>query len=243
MSLFEQEETANAEQDLIKYLPEDWAKEMSKYCVNFSLENLINKINKERKNTTIYPEDKDVFKCFKLTSFDNVKVVIIGQDPYFNGNADGLAFSCKNSLSPSLKQIYNAIEMDINKNFSMKALTNEKATKNLEYLAKQGVLLYNPSLTVEKEKPNSHKELWKTFNTIVMKTLSTKNEICFLMWGKTASEALINIPNYFNISNYYLSCEHPAAAARNKSNWKCDHFSLVNEFLKSKNKKEIQWLL
>ncbi len=201
--------------------------------LNFkALEETLKFVEDDRKNYIIYPNPSDIFKVFSYP-FDKVKVLIIGQDPYFNGNADGLAFSCATSVSPSLSMISQAMQNDLKKGLPR--------SKNLEYLAEQGVMLLNTALTVRKDKPFSHSTIgWDTFIDTVLNTLKNgKQDLAVLAWGEPAKNKLKEVKKEGFLC---LTNEHPVAAHRNNRSWSCDHFSKVNEYLKSKGKEEIQWL-
>lgn len=211
-----------------------WYDELSNFINNdFAFGEMIKNLDKEREDKTIYPEKEDVFKIFKLLPLENVKVVILGQDPYFNGNADGIAFSCKRDWSPSLKQILFAMNKDVKP-------VNPSPQMNLKYLVEQGVFLYNPILTVEEGKPLSHERIgWHEFTLRVFAALNRVDNLVWLLWGAKAQE--YNSRSY-NLTHLVLRAEHPAAAARNNRIWTVDHFSKVNEILKQKGLKEINWL-
>lgn len=244
MNLF----TNETKEELSKYTTEDWAEVLSQYLDISSFNAIKAKIGELRKKSIIYPEPNDIFKAFRY-NFSKVKVVIIGQDPYHNGNADGLAFSCKQSLSPSLLQIIQAIWYEEFKDsnnldnsnsimLNMKRYMDNKNNWNLEYLAQQGVMLFNPTLTVESGKAGSHKGIWNNFTNAVIQSLSNKKELVWICWGNDAKESIKNVKGHY----YFLYNEHPAAASYRKDVWKCDHFSKCNEFLRSKNLTEIEWL-
>lgn len=236
MNLF-QDETINLLLDL--GFEENWAHNLTPYLSSNLLISILNKVKEERKLKKVYPEPEDVFKIFKLCPFDSIKVVIIGQDPYHNGNADGIAFSCKKELSPSLYQIYKAIEKDSN--------LETPSTKSLDYLVKQGVFLYNPILTVIEKIPQSHAYIgWKSFSDAVFNTIiDHKPNAIWLLWGRTAQASLTSalVSNGKKESDIKaLIASHPASASHNKTTWQCDHFSKVNEYLRTNNLEEIKWL-
>lgn len=234
MNLF-QDETANLLLDL--GFEEGWVNHLSPYLSTNVLVGILNKLKQERAIKTIYPDEQDVFRIFKVCPFKSVKVVVIGQDPYFNGNADGIAFSCKNQVSPSLFQILQAIFLDTLPEGSFK----DSNYMNLEYLTKQGVFLYNPNLSVVKDQPMSHEHIgWKTFTQAVFKTLIVnKGRLVWMSWGKVAQSNLPkDVPSFHQI----LTASHPVSASYSNSIWKCDHFTKANEYLKSKNMEEIKWL-
>lgn len=222
---------------------EDWAETMSSYTSIEEMQDIANTLsNLEKEGKVIYPSPDDVFKAFKYP-FKDIKVIIIGQDPYFNGNADGLAFSCKKDLSPSLRQILSAMFKDLlnlnpDPNLGFRYTIIEDHW-NLEYLAEQGIFLFNPSLTVEKDKPGSHENIWKEFSKKVLTALFQENRnVITMAWGKKARESLRGLI----VPGHLFVAEHPAAAARENRIWKCDHFSKTNASLKERGKEEIKWL-
>ena len=180
-----------------------------------------------------YPKTKDIFKALQLTPFENIKVVILGQDPYHDGNATGVAFACKKSVSPSLKQIWNSIKKD-----SIKELEN--VNPNLEHLVQQGVLLVNTILTVEEGIPLSHKRLnWEHFIEYVLNELNNnRKNIVYMLWGSQAKA----YSKYINSENNLILTEtHPVYAAYNNKEWNCTHFSQCNKYLKEHNIEPIKW--
>jgi uracil-DNA glycosylase len=232
MNLFANE-TANLLLDL--GFEGEWADQISSVVGSEMLVSILTKIKAQRQVNTIYPDEQDVFKVFKIIPFNCVQVVIIGQDPYFNGNADGLAFSCKREVSPSLRQILIAICNDLKSNDPLRRSEH----MNLYYLARQGVFPYNPALTVVKDNPASHVHIWSEFSTLVLRRLLNKKKLVWMAWGNVAQNALpFNIPD----SHLVLKATHPVSASYNNDIWKCDHFSKANEYLKTNNMEEIKWL-
>lgn len=199
--------------------------------------NLIQFLNEQRLKNTIYPHKENVFNAFKYTPFCNIKVVIIGQDPYPNeGQANGLAFSVHHNctiLPPSLKNIYK--EINNNGNY-LKPLDNGC----LIHWAKQGVLLLNTILTVEKKKPMSHSNCgWKIFTNKVIHCINKfKKNIVFLLWGSAAQKTkyLINQKKQF-----VLSSSHPSPLSAYRGFFGCNHFYKTNQILLKINKTTIQW--
>jgi len=197
---------------------------------------IIKKVKKDRKENEVYPAADLVFNAFNLTPLDQVKVIIIGQDPYFNpGQAHGLCFSVQRGvkLPPSLKRIYTALE---------KTVAGFKAPKHgcLEEWATRGVLLLNATLTVRKGQANSHEAFgWQTFTDTVINNLSKqKKGLIFFLWGGFAhkKEKLINSKDHF-----VLKYNHPSPQVRGP--WDCDHFIRANEILKEQGKYPIDWTL
>lgn len=192
-------------------------------------------IESEYSNKTIYPPKTNLFQAFKLTPLNQVKVVIIGQDPYHNPNqANGLAFSVNENvtLPPSLKNIYKEIERSFG--YSM---SNNGA---LSSWAKQGVLLLNTILTVEENKPLSHQNKgWETFTLEIIKALNAlKQPICFLLFGQHAKqyEKHLNNPNHL-----VLKTVHPSPLSAHRGFIGSDVFKKCNDYLKDKEVSTIDW--
>lgn len=187
------------------------------------------------KVSKIYPPKDLIFNAFNLTNYDDVKVIILGQDPYHEeGQAMGLAFSVPlgTKLPPSLKNIFKEIEDE----FNILKLNNG----DLTYLAKQGVLLLNTILTVEEGKPLSHKNKgWEIFTDNIIKYLNEDNKPkVFMLWGDNAisKTKLITNPNHL-----VLTSAHPSPLSAYRGFFNNNHFRLCNEFLKKNNLKEINW--
>ena len=183
---------------------------------------------------TIYPPKKEIFKAFELTAPENTKDIILGQDPYHNFNqANGLCFSVneKQLLPPSLKNIFKELEDDLGiKNYEHGDLSS---------WAKQGVLLMNTSLTVEKGKPGSHLKFgWEQLTDQVIRSFNKKKKIVFMLWGKSAAKKkkLIDEDKHF-----ILEASHPSPFSCHKGFFGCNHFSRCNNFLKTSGKEEINW--
>lgn len=244
MNLFAQE-TKNA---LEKFMTEDWAEALSHHLQTEDFNYIKGEIKKLRAHGVVYPASGEVFKALSYP-YEKVKVVIVGQDPYHDGNADGLAFSCKMNLSPSLRQILQALYKDemqsinapLNK-INMDLYMKNRKNYNLEYLAQQGVLLYNPTLTVYEGRPQSHKGVWNKFSDAVFYALDRKQHLVWLTWGGDAKDAVKKVAPWSNKSHLHLHANHPAWASHNQSVWECDHFSKTNNWLKERGIPEIEWL-
>ena len=184
--------------------PESWFSEYEKYFNPKSLDVPLNFVcNQYLKNKKIAPLPKDIFKAFELCSYQETKVVIFGQDPYFqDGLANGLAFSVdkNNSIPASLKNIYKEIKNDIGVVLSKNG--------SLDSWASQGVLLLNSCLTVEVSKPGSHSGAgWENFIKEVVMLLNKKNNLVFLLWGKNAKK----YKKYINPNSHLvLTASHPS---------------------------------
>ena len=184
----------------------------------------------------IYPPGGAIFRAFDLTPLDQVKVVILGQDPYHGpGQAMGLSFSVPDGVPapPSLRNIFKEIEDDLGIRMS--------GRPNLENWARQGVLLLNAILTVRAGEPTSHGAIgWQQFTDAVISTVSARCEgVVFLLWGRFAQEksALIDTSRHF-----VLTAAHPSPLARGAF-FGCRHFSKTNDILRQEGKTPIDWQL
>lgn len=198
---------------------------------------LAKKVSKERRGYTVYPNSPDVFKAFKLTPLKSLRVIILGQDPYHDGNASGLAFGSTNN-NPNLQKIMK--QLDFYAEFGEFEM-NIGREPSLEYLAKQGVLLINRVLTVRRRVARSHSGYgWERFTAYVLQKISrTQGGKVFMLWGKDAQE----VSKYLDPNgNLILMAEHPAAACYAKRPWhdmRC--FTEANEYLKGLNQQIIKW--
>lgn len=200
------------------------------------IEKLKDFLKEERALHTIYPKKAEVFNAFKLTPFESVKVVILGQDPYHGLNqAHGLSFSVNYGVKipPSLFNIYKELNSDIS--FT---LPNHG---NLTKWANQGVLLLNATLTVRAGEPGSHqKKGWETFTDAVIKLISDEKENCvFLLWGNFA-KSKINLID--SAKHLVLTAAHPSPLAGGAF-FGCKHFSKTNDYLKLHHLIPIDWTL
>ena len=196
---------------------------------------LINYINEEYKEKTIYPKKTEVFNAFKYTDYTNVKVVILGQDPYHGPNqAEGLSFSVSNEVikPPSLKNIFKELESDLGIPFP--------EHNSLKPWAKEGVLLLNAVLTVEEHKPASHANKgWETFTDEIIKIINKKDEpVVFILWGNYAREKKKYITNPIH---YIIESPHPSPFSARNGFFGSNPFSKTNDFLKRQGIKEINW--
>ncbi|MBS1642866.1 MAG: uracil-DNA glycosylase [Bacteroidetes bacterium] len=188
-------------------------------------------------NAIIYPSGKLIFNAFKQTPFNNVKVVILGQDPYHGPNqAMGLSFSVPEEVKPppSLINIFKELNKDIGMEIPK--------TGNLTAWAKQGVLLLNAVLTVRANEPASHSKIgWMNFTDAVIKKISDeKKGIVFLLWGRFAQEKQILIDE---LKHYVLKAAHPSPFSADKGFFGCKHFSRTNELLIKQGIQPIDWKL
>jgi len=192
-------------------------------------------VDKEYKTKTIYPYFPNVFNALKYTDYDDVKVVIIGQDPYHGmGEAHGLSFSVLEGVTkpPSLRNIFKELKDDLG--------IDEPKYGNLEAWTKEGVMLLNAVLTVEKDKPASHQgKGWETFTDEIIKKINEKTEpVVFLLWGSFAKSKKELITNTIHC---IIESAHPSPFSAYKGFFGTKPFSKANEFLKNNNIKEINW--
>ncbi len=197
-------------------------------------QNLWLKVKQEYASGKCFPPKNQIFRALELTDFEDIKVVIIGQDPYHGDfQANGLCFSFSDAVKapPSLKNIFKELEDD---------LGIEKTTNELDSWAKQGVLLLNATLTVKAHSPNSHKDLgWEKFTDFIIKEISEKKEnVVFVLWGAFAQkkEELIDSSKHF-----ILKSAHPSPFSVYRGFFGSRPFSKINDFLVSKNLNKIEW--
>jgi uracil-DNA glycosylase len=216
-------------------LPISWKNELNKISDLSSLDKpiryILNEISKGKK---ISPSHNNIFKAFEYCSFSSTKVVIFGQDPYFQKDvANGLAFSVEPNkpLPSSLKNIYKEIESDVG------ALSNNDGY--LKSWADQGVLLLNSALTVEVGKPGSHSKIgWQDFIFEIVKIINKKQNVVFILWGNDAKKYIKYIDKDINL---ILSSSHPSPLSSYRGFFGCKHFSKCNKYLESKNISKINW--
>ena len=198
--------------------------------------NLVQFVKDEYNTHTCYPKGSRIFAAFDHCTFNNIKVVIIGQDPYHGVNqANGLCFSVYDTIPhpPSLVNIFREIEQDLGIPYPQSG--------NLERWADQGVLLLNATLTVRAGEAGSHQNKgWETFTDAVIKSISDNCEkVVFLLWGGYAKKKSILIDSN---KHYILATGHPSPLSANRGLWFGNkHFSKTNDYLTSVGKKTIQW--
>jgi uracil-DNA glycosylase len=199
-------------------------------------EELTNFVEDEYVTNTCYPKPNQIFEAFNLCSFEEMKVVIIGQDPYHGeGQAHGLCFSVNEGIShpPSLRNIFKEIESDL--------LIPYPENGNLTRWAKQGVLLLNTTLTVKSKAAGSHQNKgWEQFTDTVISIISEKKEhVVFLLWGGFAKKKGKKIDQN---KHCVLTSGHPSPLSANRRHWFGNkHFSKTNNYLKNNNLSKIKW--
>lgn len=219
----------------MSYIKNKWGEILLPEFQKDYFQKLIVFVRGEYASKRIYPRGAHIFEAFELCDYDNVKVVILGQDPYYNPNqAHGLAFSVGNNpyLPGSLKNIYKELHEDLNIPVS--------SSGDLTRWAKQGVLLLNTILTVEQKKPLSHKGRgWETFTDEVIRIINRKSDpVVFMLWGNNAisKRALITNPNHL-----VLCAPHPSPLSASRGFFGCRHFSKANTFLSENGVEPIKW--
>ncbi len=208
-------------------ISEKWDDILQSVIVSDEFSELLSKVNAEYENKVIYPPKEEIFKVYRLLNIEDIKVVILGQDPYHTkGMADGIAFSVSDSslkTPPSLKNIFKEIERD---------LGIQNKNKDLSNWVRQGVFLLNTTLTVEEGNANSHNKLgWDKLTTETIKQISEKqNKVVFLLWGSYAQ----SFEKYIDTTKHIvLKTSHPSPLSVTKGFMGCGHFSEVQKLLKT----------
>jgi uracil-DNA glycosylase len=222
-------------------VPNDWYAKLKHYIESEEFTKVASYVRERRKYSAVYPPSNEIFRAFQLTPYRDVRVVIIGMDPYPNEYREkpvacGLSFAPRDReyVPPSLKQIYNRIRED----FYQDELTFP-VDLDIEYWAKQGVLMLNAALTVEQGKPGSHMKLWENWTNEVIKSLDEYSSgVVFCLWGKDAQAFESKIGSHHLV----LKAEHPVAASYQGRTWKCDHFEKINAHLMGVNAYSIDWI-
>ena len=220
---------------MLQDFPKNWLSFLKNHDLKKQLLSIEARLEEEIKlGKIIFPKREIIFRSLQLVQPDEVKVVILGQDPYHNFNqADGLAFSVSNfqSLPPSLINIFVEIENDLNIKIEKKG--------DLENIAKQGVLLLNSILTVEKNNPGSHKNIgWEKLTDIIISSLSLIGNIVFILWGNFAKKKSNLIDNNINL---VINSSHPSPFSAHKGFFGSKPFSKCNDYLNLFNIEKINW--
>lgn len=217
-------------------IEESWKERLAPEFEKPYFQSLVAFVKEEYATRQIFPPAKQIFNAFNHCSFDNCRVVILGQDPYHGlGQANGLCFSVNDGIRipPSLVNIFKEIQQDLGKPVP--------ATGNLERWASQGVLLLNATLTVQSASAGSHQNKgWEKFTDAVIKCISEEKEnVVFLLWGKYAQDkgAVIDQSKHF-----VLKSRHPSPMSANAGGWFGNHhFSKANQYLEQHGLKPIEW--
>jgi len=214
----------------------EWKEALSNVLTGEKFVTVADFVRTEYQTKKVFPKPDDIFKAFWLTPFSQIKVVILGQDPYHGeGQAHGLCFSVPSGvpLPPSLQNIYKEIESDL-------GIKKDFKSGNLEPWAKQGVFLLNAILTVVAHTPTSHRDKgWEDFTDDVIKTISDKREhIVFMLWGNYARSKRKLIDE---TKHLVLEAPHPSPFSAYSGFFGCKHFSKCNKYLILHNQKDINW--
>ncbi len=216
-------------------LGNSWDKLLAEEFSKDYYQELRKKLAIEYKTHTIYPAMDNIFNALKYTSYEDVKVLMLGQDPYHGpGQAHGLCFSVQKGVDtpPSLKNMFKELESDLG--------ITPPSHGCLTDWAKQGILLLNTVLTVREGEPNSHKKLgWTIFTDRIIELLNERPDpVIFVLWGRNALEKL---PLITNTHHYVLSAAHPSPLSASRGFFGCKHYSKINEILTSMGKTHIDW--
>lgn len=213
-------------------LPNGWKHLVPEHII----EEALNKVIEESRRYTIYPEKANLFRAFELCDYNSLKVVILGQDPYFDGSANGLSFSNKSDtlkISPSLKNIFKEVEEDTYDGMKL------DQSPDLSRWAEQGVLLLNTALTVRKNQAGSQINIWKDFTETLLTNICAYNTgIIYMLWGNKSKyyKKFLN-----EKTNHMLEAGHPSPLNTSIPFKGCKHFSKSNQILKQQDQKTIKW--
>lgn len=221
--------------NILNYLTEPiWHKLLAPECSKPYFASLNQQVNDAYSNAIVYPKKEDIFNALNMTPFDNIKVVILGQDPYHGPNqAHGLSFSvlCE-KLPPSLKNIYKELMADLN--------ITPATRGDLTAWANQGILLLNATLTVEASKANSHKKFgWSYFTDKIIQLINDeKDHVVFILWGNFAQKKA----SYINEDKHLVIRDvHPSPLSASRGFFESKPFSKTNHYLTSQNLQPINW--
>ena len=217
--------------------PDEWLEPIGRaFCREFLDDIQAKLIQNQDQKFVIFPPNNFIFRALDLVSFEDAKVLILGQDPYHkSGQANGLSFSVNKEVSipPSLKNIFLELKNDLNIPISSHG--------DLTYWAQQKVLLLNSALTVERGKPNSHVSFgWNKLTDKIIHQLSMRGNMVFVLWGKSAQKKYTLIDQKYN---KILEASHPSPLSAHKGFFGCNHFSKINKILKQNGDSEIDWQL
>jgi len=222
---------------------ESWHAKMRPFIESEQCDDIYKFLKAESKRgKKIAPSSANTFRCFKMTPFDDIKVVMIGMCPYhtFANDqpvADGLLMGCSitGKLQPSLLKFYEGIEQELHDGLNLNYVKNP----DVSYLAKQGVLMYNAALTTEMNKAGSHISIWEPFTKYLLEEVLLLNGVPVVFLGKDAARYVRNVTPF--AWNFVLP--HPASAAYKQCEWDTENvFDKVNKIIKDNNNLEIQWL-
>lgn len=224
--------------NLLNELPEDWKSLLNECIAESDLAYIDNLYDSGDVEKVVYPPKNNLFEAFKYFNLSDLKVVILGQDPYHQpGQAHGLAFSVADGAIPrSLGNIYKEL-----RNEYIDVESEQYSHGNLMNWVNQGVLLLNTALTVEASKPNSHTKYWTHITNEIIKKINNNTEnVVYLLWGKNAHKKEKFIDKE---KNFVYKCNHPSPLSANRGNWFFNsQFLICNKYLEHKGKSGINWL-
>lgn len=218
---------------MINLIGNDWDNILQEEIKKEYFVNLLRTISNKYKSSTCYPPKNYIFRALRLTPYSNVKVVIIGQDPYHGeGEANGLSFSVNNGIKcpPSLQNIFKELYSDIG---------TKRTNTDLTDWAQQGVLLLNAILSVEKDTPLAHKNIgWEIFTDEIIKKISQRSDkVIFVLWGSYARSK----KELIDKKHYIIESVHPSPLSASRGFFGSKPFSKINSILSSQNKTPINW--
>ena len=219
---------------IFDHLPDSWSNLLNDFLLSNKAADLEHFLHEEYKSKTIFPAQSDIFKALEYCSPEQVKVVILGQDPYHGeGQAHGLSFSVKPGIKapPSLKNIFKELDSDLG--------VHMPKNGDLSSWASQGVLLLNNVLTVEKSKAGSHqKKGWEEFTNEIISILNKQKNIVFILWGTPAQKKAKSVSIHDHL---VLESVHPSPLSSYRGFFGCKHFSKANEYLVENQIDVIDW--
>jgi len=229
------------------YFEGEWGKRIKPFIESESADKMYNYLKTRKKDGhKIVPHYDQIYRCFKETPYNQLKCVMIGMAPYHSTKrvgdedivvADGLLMGCSNTetLQPSLEKFYEGVEVDCYKGLKLDYIK----VPDVYYLASQGVLMWNISLTTEIDRPMKHLEAWKPFTIYVLEEIIAQTGVPVIFLGKEAAQ----FRKYLAPMQWNFVIEHPAFAARKETIWDTKGaFTSVNKILKDQNNEEIEWL-
>ncbi len=224
---------------VIKSIPNEWLYHLDKTIQDHAFVGLMNWLDEALELATIFPPFNEIFNAYTTNKLSDIKVVILGQDPYHGENqAHGLSFSVKKGVRqpPSLKNIFKELESDLN------IPIPDKFMGELTDWSKQGVFLLNAVLTVTKGQPNSHKKKgWEEFTDATIKAISDhQKNVVFVLWGNYAKNKSVLIDT---TKHLIISSVHPSPFSARNGFFGSKPFSQINAYLKETNQKSINWLI
>lgn len=227
------------EQNMLIPLHQNWSKALRVDLESTHFKNLKDQLKASYKKGPVFPEPTKIFQALNSTPLQNVKVVILGQDPYHTpGQAQGLSFSSPAELKnpPSLQNIFKELEAEL----GHKSEAELKFNGDLSFWAQQGVLLLNSVLTVEANRAGSHAKIgWEKFTDQVIKTVSNQNQhVVFMLWGNFAKS---KAPLIDSQKHLILTAPHPSPFSAYSGFFGCYHFKLCNQYLRNNHKDPIIW--